>query len=158
MEVLPGGLSVSIRKPTNSAGPFKDLRTLLAYRMTTHYKSGEFLGPRIGDKALFGLLILSLYWDIGAEEEAQSIQSTASLLYFIAALCGYGAAAFVPSLTLDRPLFYRELADGCYSPIVYYAAKFIEEGVLATFTSVLFGVIVFFGCNLQGSFLVFVCT
>ena len=56
-------------------------------------------------------------------QDAQSIQSTASLLYFVAALCGYGAAAFVPSLTLDRPLFYRELADGCYSPVVYYLAN-----------------------------------
>eukprot|EP00966_Prymnesium_polylepis_P031248 726583-Prymnesium_polylepis.1 len=33
--------------------------------MATHYKSGEFLGPRIGDKIIFGLLILSLYGDIG---------------------------------------------------------------------------------------------
>merc|ERR1711907_598855 len=119
--------------------------------MITHYKSPNFLGPRIGDKILFGILYLSLYWGIGKERDVQSIQSTAALLYFICALCGYGAAAFVPSLTLDRPLFYRELSDGGYSPVVYYAAKFVEEGVLATFTSFLFGVIVFFGCNLQGS-------
>ena len=55
----------------------------------------------------------------------------------------HGAAAFAPSLTLDRPLFYRELADGCYTPVTYYLAKFIEEAVLASFTSLLFGVIVF---------------
>ena len=30
--------------------------------MLTHYKSGEFLGPRIGDKIFSGVLILSLYW------------------------------------------------------------------------------------------------
>lgn len=154
----PGGMPLVHSKPPHSAGAWKALWTLLTYRMATHYRSGEFLGPRIGDKVIFGLLILSLYWGIGSEETAQGIQSTASLLYFVAALCGYGAAAFVPSLTLDRPLFYRELADGCYSPVVYYAAKFIEEGVLATFTSVLFGVIVFWGCDLQGSFLLFVAT
>jgi len=136
-------------------GPASQLATLLRYRMTTHYKSGEFLGPRIGDKIVFGLLILALYWGIGNEESTQSIQSTASLLYFISALCGYGAAAFVPSLTLDRPLFYRELADGCYSPAVYYLSKFIEEAFLCIFTSLLFSVIVFFGVNLQGSFWVF---
>ena len=43
-------------------------------------------------------------WKIGDKTDTQSIQSTASLLYFVSALCGYGAAAFVPSLTLDRPL------------------------------------------------------
>merc|ERR1719231_659621 len=117
--------------------------------MATHYRSGEFLGPPIGDKIFSGLLILSLYWGIGDNTDAQSIQSTASLLYFVAALCGYGAAAFVPSLTLDRPLFYRELADGCYSAAIYYLHKFIEEAFLCVFTSLIFSVIVFFGVNLQ---------
>ena len=144
-----------LAKEAASAGALKAFATLLNYRMRTHYKSGEFLGPRIGDKIFSGVLILSLYWGIGDQKDAQSIQSTASLLYFVAALCGYGAAAFVPSLTLDRPLFYRELADGCYSPVVYYLAKFVEEAVLATTTSLLFALIVFFSCSLQGSFWVF---
>lgn len=109
----------------------------------------------IGDKVIFGLLILSLYWGIGDKEDTASIASTSALLYFISALCGYGAAAFVPSLTLDRPLFYREISDGCYSPIVYYLSKFLEEAILCVLTTLLFGVIVFFGVNLQGSFWVF---
>lgn len=136
-------------------GAGRQLLTLLRYRMLTHYKSPEFLGPRIGDKVMFGLLILSLYWKIGEKNDAQSIASTSALLYFISALCGYGAAAFVPSLTLDRPLFYRELADGFYRPLVYYASKFVEEAVLATLTSLLFSVTIFWGCGLQGSFWVF---
>ena len=56
----------------------------------------------------------------------------------VCALCGYGAAAFVPSLTLERALFYRELADGCYLPVTYYLSKFIEEGILCTITSLIF--------------------
>ena len=149
------GAAVRLEVPDSMPGPAKQLGTLLRFRMVNHYQNGEFLGPRIGDKILFGLLILSLYWRIGDQEDTQSIQSTASLLYFVSALCGYGAAAFVPSLTLDRPLYYRELADGCYSPLVYYLSKFIEEAVLAVFTSLLFACITFFGCNLQGSFWVF---
>jgi len=152
----PGEASgVALTKEAKMPGSLRRLGTLLRYRMTTHYKSGEFLGPRIGDKIVFGLLILGLYYGIGNEESAQSIQSTASLLYFVSALCGYGAAAFVPSLTLDRPLFYRELADGCYSPLVYYLSKFIEEAFLCIFTSLLFSCIVFFGVQLQGSFWTF---
>jgi ABC-type multidrug transport system ATPase subunit len=34
----------------NGPGQLWALRTLLAYRMFAHYKDGEFLGPRIGDK------------------------------------------------------------------------------------------------------------
>jgi len=145
-----------IERDGHHPGPLKALSTILSYRMLKHYKSGEYLGPRIGDKFIFGLLILTLYWGIGSNTDVQSIQSTASLLYFIVALCGYGAAAFVPSLTLDRPLFYREVADGCYHPLVYYLSKFIEEATLCVLTSFLFSLLVFFACKLQGSFFIFV--
>lgn len=132
--------------------------TLLKFRMLAHYKDEQFIGTRFGDKIIFALLILSLYWGIGDNEDAQSITSTSTLLYFICAICGYGAAAFVPSITLERALYYRELADGCYKPGTYYMAKFVEEGVLATITSLLFCVIVHFGCSLEGNFFVFAFT
>jgi len=132
------------------------LRTLLSYRMVAHYKDGEFLGPRIGDKIFMGVLAMSLYWGIGEEHDVQSLQSTASALYFFMALCGYGAAAFVPSLTLERALFYRERCDGCYAAWTYYLAKFIEEAVLCILTSFLFATTVFFSLKLQGNFFLFV--
>lgn len=50
------------------------------------------------------------------------------------------------------------MADGFYTPLVYYLSKFIEEATLATMTSLLFSVIIFFGCSLQGSFWVFALT
>jgi len=136
-------------------GQLHALRTLLAYRMTTHYKSPEFLGPRFGDKIFMSLLTLSLYWGIGAKGDTQSMQSTAAILFFVCALCGYGAAAFVPSLTMERPLFYRERSDGCYAPTTYYAAKFIEEAVLCSITSLTFCCIVFWSMSLQGNFGIF---
>mmetsp|Transcript_39168 Transcript_39168/g.76453 ORF Transcript_39168/g.76453 Transcript_39168/m.76453 type:complete len:636 (+) Transcript_39168:128-2035(+) len=131
------------------------LGTLLRFRMVAHYKDSQFLGTRFGDKIVFAFLSLSLYWKIGENSDAQSIQSVSALLFYVCAICGYGAAAFVPSLALERVLYYRELHDGCYAPATYYAAKFIEEGVLATVTSLLFCVIVHFGCALQGNFFVF---
>mmetsp|Transcript_8433 Transcript_8433/g.22927 ORF Transcript_8433/g.22927 Transcript_8433/m.22927 type:complete len:622 (-) Transcript_8433:97-1962(-) len=141
--------------PMQGPGQLHALRTLLAYRMSAHYKDGEFLGPRIGDKVFLSVLTMTIYWGIGDKPDAKSIQSTAAVLFFFTALCGYGAAAFVPSLTLERALFYRERADGCYTAVVYYVAKFIEEAVLCTITSLLFSLIVFFAMHLQGSFLVF---
>ena len=105
-------------------------------------------------------------------------------------LCGQGYGAFSagPSLILDRPLFYREYADGCYNAVTYYLHKFLEEAVrrgapssplalpstraprgahraarsarliwqvLATITSCLFALLVWWACSLQGSLLVF---
>jgi ATP-binding cassette subfamily G (WHITE) protein 2 len=147
-------MSVAVEETKDLSPPsqFSRLLTLLRFRMVAHYKNGEFLGTRFGDKIVFSILILSLYWGIGDNTDAQSIQSTAALLYFVAAICGYGAAAFVPSLTLERSLYYRELSDGCYAPATYYMAKFIEEGVLATITSLIFCLVVYFGCALQGNF------
>jgi ABC-type multidrug transport system ATPase subunit len=144
--------------PTTGPGQLKALRTLLAYRMSTHYRSGEFLGPRFGDKIFMSVLTMTLYWGIGDKKDAQSIQSTAAVLYFFCALCGYGAAAFVPSLTLERSLFYRERADGCYTAVTYYLSKFIEEAVLCTVTSLVFTLIVFWAMSLQGSFIFFALT
>jgi len=142
--------------PNTGPGQFKALRTLLSYRMLTHYKDGEFLGPRFGDKIFMSILTMSLYWGIGDKDDAQSIQSTAAVLFFFCALCGYGAAAYVPSLTLERALFYRERADGLYFGITYYLSKFIEEAVLCTITSLVFSAVVFFAMNLKGNFLIFV--
>mmetsp|Transcript_90019 Transcript_90019/g.280168 ORF Transcript_90019/g.280168 Transcript_90019/m.280168 type:complete len:621 (+) Transcript_90019:92-1954(+) len=144
--------------PMRGPGQLWALRTLLAYRMSTHYRSGEFLGPRFGDKIFMAVLTLSLYWGIGDKPDVQSIQSTAAILFFFAALCGFGAAAFVPSLTLERPLFYRERADGCYTAVAYYMSKFVEEALLCILTSLTFSAIVFFAMRLQGSFVVFAAT
>jgi len=141
--------------PTSGPGQLHALKTLLSYRMTTHYKDGEFLGPRFGDKIFMALLTLSLYWGIGSKSDAQSIQSTAALLFFVCALCGYGAAAYVPSLTLERALFYRERADGLYTGLTYYVYKFIEEAVLCVLTSLVFTISVFYAMDLQGSLAIF---
>ena len=134
------------------------LVVLLKYRALAHLKDAEFMGTRFGDKTIFALLILSLYFGIGEETDPQSISSVSSLLFFIAAICGFGAAAFVPTLNLERKLFYRELADGCYRPTTYYFSKFIEEAIVAFFSSNVFSLIVFFGLKLTGNYGIFMAT
>mmetsp|Transcript_20283 Transcript_20283/g.28311 ORF Transcript_20283/g.28311 Transcript_20283/m.28311 type:complete len:604 (+) Transcript_20283:493-2304(+) len=134
------------------------MKTIFRYRTLTHYSSGEFIGPRLGDKIIFSLLILSLYYGIGDKTDIQDMQSTASMLYFIVAILGYGAASFTPSLTLDRPLFYRERSDGLYTTTTYFLAKFCEEAFVAIFTSLLFTIVIFWGLDLQGNFGIFVLT
>jgi len=150
----PTKASKSDRAPSEA----RRLMTLLKYRAVAHLGDAEFMGTRFGDKLVYALLSLSLYYGIGDETDPQSILSVSSLLFFIAALCGFGAAAFVPTLNLERKLFYRELADGCYNPTTYYFSKFIEEAVVALFTSTLFSSIVFYGLQLTGNFGIFLAT
>jgi ATP-binding cassette subfamily G (WHITE) protein 2 len=143
---------VNHKRDQQAPSELSKLVTLLKYRSSAHVQSAEFMGTRFGDKIIYGLLILSLYFGLGEQTDPQSIASVSSLLFFVSALSGYGAAAFVPTLNLERKLFYRELDDGCYSSTTYYVNKFIEEAVVALFTSGLFSVIVFFGVKLTGSF------
>lgn len=37
----------------------------LQYRTTKNYRNGEFLGPRIGDKIIFSIIIFTLWWKVG---------------------------------------------------------------------------------------------
>jgi hypothetical protein len=52
-----------------------------------------------------------------------SIYNTSSLLLLTTVLPSYGAAAYVPSLVLERPLFFRERNDGCFRTISYLLSK-----------------------------------
>lgn len=140
-----------VRKPSLCHSVF----TLTAHRTLASWMSSTFLGPRIGEKVFASLLLTGIYYDIGQSSNPKDIQSTAGGLYFIVAQCAYGAAAFTPSLVLDRPVFYREIADGFYSPTAYYIAKATQEGTTAVLTSLLFCTITYLSLSLQGQFLVY---
>ena len=66
-------------------------------------------------------------------------------------LCRFGAAAYVPALTLDKPLYVRERADGLYRPITYLLSKFFEELFITVFASLILSLIVFYVVQLQVS-------
>ena len=53
--------------------------------------------------------MLTLYLGEGDEMAPANVAGVTGTLFMIAALCGYGAAAVVPSLVLDRPLFCAPL-------------------------------------------------
>jgi hypothetical protein len=67
MEVVSSGFA----QPQPKAGFLHAIRVLLKYRTVKNYKSVGFVAPRFGDKIFFSLLIMSLYWGIGDEKDAQ---------------------------------------------------------------------------------------
>mmetsp|Transcript_27729 Transcript_27729/g.31168 ORF Transcript_27729/g.31168 Transcript_27729/m.31168 type:complete len:701 (-) Transcript_27729:361-2463(-) len=154
-EALKEGPTVHPKKLHQYPSQVSKLMTLLKFRMVAHYKDVDFVATRFCEKIIYGLLILTLYFRLGAKTDTESINSVTSVLFLIVALCGFGASAFVPALNIERKLFYRELADGCYTPMTYYCSKFIEEAIIAIFSSFVFSVLVFYGVQLTGNFGIF---
>jgi hypothetical protein len=59
-------------------------------------------------------------------------------------LCRFGAAAYVPALSLEKPLYVRERNDGLYRPITYLLAKLFDELFITVFASLVFACAVWF--------------
>jgi ATP-binding cassette, subfamily G (WHITE), member 2 len=70
-------------------------------------------------------------------------------------VCRFGAAAYVPALTLEKPLFIRERNDGLYRPITYLISKLFDELLINAVVSLIFSLFVFYLVDLQGDFVVF---
>lgn len=105
-----------------------------------------------GDKILFGFIVMSLFWGVGNDFSGGGIQSTLSVLFMVTALNGFGAAAYVPTLVLQRPLFYRERCDGLYTEATYLTFLIGMEASLATVTCSLYCIIVYWAINFNLNF------
>lgn len=106
---------------------------LLRYRTAANYKFPDFVAPRIAPMVLFGLIISSLYLGVGDDAadpyDVAARNNVASALFMSVALPSFTAAGYMPSIVAERPLFYRETADGCYSAFTYIIYKLMEEGI-----------------------------
>jgi hypothetical protein len=67
----------------------------------------SFLGPRIMDKVVLALIMMSLYWHVGANTAPSNVNNITAVLFLWTILPGYAAASYMPSIVLERPLFVR---------------------------------------------------
>ncbi|KAJ1459412.1 P-loop containing nucleoside triphosphate hydrolase protein [Pelagophyceae sp. CCMP2097] len=132
---------------------FHGVRTLLRFRSWRNFTDGEYIGARLGDKVTYGLILASLYWGEGSKQRDQAhAGNSAAVLWFIIIITGYTAAAYMPQLVMERPIFVREVADGCYTPVTFLVARFIEEATCMLPFSLFYFSIIFFAVGFQGSF------
>jgi hypothetical protein len=94
------------------------LRTLFKYRTLKNYKNPEFLGPRVGDKLIFSIIIFTLYLSIGDDFSSKNLTNISAVLFMWCTLPAFGAASYVPAIVLERPLFIRERNDGLFVLVV----------------------------------------
>jgi len=135
-----------------TVGGLYALRTLVWFRGLKDLKDPTYIAPRLGDKVIFGFIVMSLFWGVGNDFYGNGIQSTVSVLFMICALNGFGAASYVPTLVLQRPLFYRERNDGLYGEATYLTFIFGMEAVLATVTCSVYTVIVYWAIHFHINF------
>mmetsp|Transcript_34646 Transcript_34646/g.48022 ORF Transcript_34646/g.48022 Transcript_34646/m.48022 type:complete len:603 (+) Transcript_34646:280-2088(+) len=135
-----------------------ELRVLLQYRAISNYKDVQYVMMRLGDKILFAFILTTLYWNEADEATRVSQNNIVALMFMVVVLPSYGATAYVPTLVLERPLFFREINDGCYYVISYLFSKLIEEAMVSAPFSALFITAIYFGIAMKGSFLlILVC-
>ena len=60
---------------------WKGFATLVKYRTTRNYRNPEFLGPRIGDKLIFSVLVATLYLGIGDDLGRTNLNNIAAVLF-----------------------------------------------------------------------------
>lgn len=114
-----------MRSATNTPA-WWGLLVLLKYRTVQNYCSAGFLAARLADKVAMGLTIMTLYWGVGGRFALDNYFNVAAVLFMWCMIPAFGAAAFVPSLVLERRLFVRERHDGLYRVATYLAAKMLD--------------------------------
>ena len=112
------------------------------------------MGARVVGHVVFSIVMASMYWKQGDESaySTNAAQNVANLLFMNNVLPAFASAAYMPSILMERGLFYRELDDGCYTVWSYGLYKTIEEVLVAIPVAMLSQLIIHYGCGLQGNF------
>ena len=90
----------------------------LQWRATRDFQDLQFLGPRIVDKVVLALIIMTLYWKIGDNRALSNYSNLTAVLFLWTILPGYAATAFIPTIVLERPLFVR-----CAAPVSVHSPR-----------------------------------
>ncbi|KAJ8611883.1 hypothetical protein CTAYLR_005810 [Chrysophaeum taylorii] len=129
--------------------------TLFYYRSLNNFTDYKYVSARLGDKIFLGLVLASLFWGEGSQQRSEKhVSDTVGLIWFACVIPGYSASSYMPTLVMERPVFIREVADGCYLPSTYLVAKLLEEWICLLPFSLCFVLSVYYSVSLQGSFIV----
>ncbi|EOD09781.1 hypothetical protein EMIHUDRAFT_105511 [Emiliania huxleyi CCMP1516] len=97
---------VAVPAHLRRASPLRAILILLKYRALTDYRDPVYLGPRIGDKLVFSLIVLTLYLGEGGEMAPAKVAGVTGILFMVTALCGYGAASVEGFLCVFTSLLF----------------------------------------------------
>ena len=80
------------------------------------------------------------------------LEASLNILLMVTTLPTFGAAGYMPSLMIERPIFVRERSDGNYIAASYLFYKVLEEFLVTVPVSLVFSAGIYYGIGLHGSF------
>uniref|UniRef100_A0A803LXC5 ABC transporter domain-containing protein n=1 Tax=Chenopodium quinoa TaxID=63459 RepID=A0A803LXC5_CHEQI len=103
----------------------------LQKQFLVYWRSPKYNAVRFLLATICGLVLGSIFWDIGSKSNASSVQ---------------------PVISIERTVFYREKAAGMYSPLAYAAAQALVEIPYIAAQTLSYGIITYF---MIGKFLLY---
>ena len=155
--VVASNIQAELETKTSTVTPwYYGLWILTKYKTLKDYQTGEFLGPRIGVFMVIGLVIMTLYLNVGNDFSPANLPNIPAILYMgFCVMMAYGAVLVMPSILLERALFIRERSDGLYHVFTYVLAKAIEEIIVGAAITAVVSAFNFYGIKFQGDWVFF---
>ena len=143
---------LAVKKATTTPSWF-GLLILMRYRMIKNYCTGVFYASHAAPWIIQTLIIFSTFWMVADNLTQQTVTNVTGILFFWTVTPAFGAASYIPSIMLSRPLFFRERSDGLYRSITFLCYLVLEELFIAIPVTLLINTIMWFGLKLAGSFM-----
>lgn len=143
---------LGVRKATTTP-TWYGLWILIRYRLVKNYQTSTFYASHVAPWMIQTLIMFSTFWFVADNLTQQSVTNVSGILFFWSVTPAFGAAAYVPSIMLARPLYFRERNDGLYRSITFLLYLITEETLIAVPVTMAINTIMWFGLKLSGSWI-----
>jgi len=142
--------ALAVKKSTTTPSWYA-LLILMKFRMLRNYCTGVFYASHAAPWIIQTLIIFSVFWYVADNLTKETVTNVVGILFFWCVTPAFGAASYIPSIMLSRPLYFRERNDGLYGPCTFLSYLMLEEAIIAVPVTLLINTIMWFGLKLAGS-------
>eukprot|EP00889_Picochlorum_renovo_P008115 jgi/Picre1/35145/NNA_002607.t1 len=142
---------LAVKKATTTPSWYS-LLILMRYRLIKNYCTGVFYGSHAAPWLIQTLIMFSTFWFVADNVSPSSVTNVTGIIFFWCVTPAFGAAAYIPSIMLARPLYFRERNDGLYRSVTFLMYLLLEEFFIAVPVTLIINVIMWFGMKLAGNF------
>ncbi|KAK9734714.1 hypothetical protein RND81_04G158400 [Saponaria officinalis] len=139
---------------TFSQDIISQFKICLKKQFLVYWRTPLYNAVRIFFSTLCGLIVGSMFWDIGSKRD--SVISIVSIMGALFSTCMFlgasNASSIQPVIAVERTVFYREKAAGMYSPLAYAAAQALVEIPYIAAQTLLYGIITYFMIGFERTF------
>ncbi|KAH9609740.1 hypothetical protein KSS87_012730, partial [Heliosperma pusillum] len=143
---------------TFSQDSISQFQICLKKQVLVYWRSPQYNAVRLFFSMLCGLIIGSMFWDIGSKRDSSiNIVTIMGALFSSCIFLGSSNASSVqPVVSIERTVFYREKAAGMYTPFAYAAAQALVEIPYLAAQTLIYSIITYFMIGFERSLRKFV--